>query len=85
LIYLLENSTFIEKRRIINIIKNHNRDVVKVAEIIQKVNQSGGIAYTRQKMAEYRQAALDILHQFPESPSLQAMEQLVLYTTERKK
>ena len=45
LIYLLNNSGFGEKRKIVNIVKNHNNNPEKVASVIKKVNQSGGIEY----------------------------------------
>jgi octaprenyl-diphosphate synthase len=43
----------------------------------------GGIEYATNKMIEYRDKALAILHGFPESPSRSALEELVRYTTDR--
>jgi len=85
LIYMLNNSSFLEKRRIVNIVKNHNNEPDKVSEIIEKVNRSGGIEYSTQKMIEYQEKAFDLLHVFPESPMRNSLEQLVVYTTERNK
>jgi len=48
------------------------------------VNEAGGIKYATDKMNEYKSAALDILHQFPESPIRKGLEDLVLYVTDRK-
>jgi len=84
LIYLLENSSYTDKRHIIHTIKNHNQNPEKVAEVIKQVNQGGGIEYAHQKMIEYQKKALDILKEFDDSPSRQAMQQLVIFTTERK-
>lgn len=84
LIFALNKSSFFEKRRIINIIKNHNTDPQKVAEVISFVHASGGIQYAEQKMYEYRAKALNILNTFPESPSRTSLINLVNYTTERK-
>ncbi|MBK7213960.1 MAG: polyprenyl synthetase family protein [Bacteroidales bacterium] len=84
LIYMLNNSTWIEKRRAMNIVKNHNNEPEKVAELIQKVNESKGIEYAVQKMKEYQSKAFDLLNTFPESPSRCSLEQLVIFTTERK-
>ncbi len=85
LIYMLDNATYSEKRKIINIIKNHNKDQKKVAEVIRKVNESGGMEYAKNKMLEYREKALILLNNFPDSPSKNSLKELVIYTTERKK
>ena len=82
LIYLLNNSSWTEKRKIINIVKNHNNNPTKVKFVIDKVNQSGGIEYTKEKMKLYHQDALDILHKFPESEYRTALQQLVDFTIE---
>lgn len=84
LIYMLNNSTWVEKRRAMNIVKNHNNEPEKVAELIQKINESKGIEYAVQKMKEYQSKAFDLLNTFPESPSRCSLEQLVIFTTERK-
>lgn len=85
LIYLLNNSSWAEKRKIINIVKNHNNNPEKVKFVIDKVNQSGGIEYTKEKMKLYHQEAIDILQKFPESEYKTALLQLVDFTIERKK
>lgn len=85
LIYLLNNSSWAEKRKIINIVKNHNNNPEKVKFVIDKVNQSGGIEYTKEKMKLYHQEAKDILQKFPESEYKTALLQLVDFTIERKK
>ena len=85
LIYLLNNLGRSEKRKIVNIIKNHNTNPDKVKYVINQVNQSGGIDYARNKMATYRNEALDILNEFPDSETKSALIQLVEFTIERKK
>ena len=85
LIYLLNNSSFLEKRRIINIVKNHNNNPEKVALVIDKVNKSGGIEYAKEKMKTYHNQALQILDSFSDSESKTSLKQLVSYTIERKK
>jgi len=84
LIYMLNNSTWIDKRRAMNIVRNHNNNPEKVNELIQKVNESKGIEYATQKMKEYQSKAFEILYTFPESPARCSLEQLVMFTTERK-
>ena len=84
LIYTLQHCPPDQKRHIINIVKNHNTDKDKVNEVIALVRESGGIDYTRQKMLEYRDEALDILHRLPEGTIRNGLESLVRYTTDRK-
>jgi octaprenyl-diphosphate synthase len=53
LIYALNNATYLEKRKIINIVKNHNTDTKKVEEVLQFVHQSGGIEYAKKNLLSY--------------------------------
>ena len=85
LIYMLHNMKYSERKRVINIVKNHSEDTAKIAEVIKLVNESGGIAYTRQKMLEYQQQASDMLLEFPGSEIRKSLEKLVKYIVERKK
>lgn len=84
LIYTLQHVDEATKRKIIYIVKNESHKRDKVDEVIKLVNQSGGIEYARQKMEDYQQEALDILHTFPASEARDAMEELVAYVTKRK-
>lgn len=84
LIYTLNNSTWLEKRWIINTVKNHNTDTARVAELIEKVKQKGGIAYTEQKMLEYKNKAFAILDEIPDTEAKEGLRDLVNYITERK-
>lgn len=85
LIYALNNCSKEVRRKIINTVKNHNEDPERVKEVIRFVVESGGLEYATQKMNEYRDVALKILHKFEDNEARQALEGLVLYTTERKK
>ncbi|MBC7862531.1 MAG: polyprenyl synthetase family protein [Bacteroidia bacterium] len=85
LIYALANSGWSEKRKIINIVKNNSDDPEKVKQVIQFVFDKGGIKYAEKIMHEYKDKALKVLHELPESPSRKSLESLVIYTTERKK
>ena len=84
LIYTLQHADDATKRKIIYIVKNQSTDRKKVAEVIRYVQQSGGIEYARQKMQAYKQEALALLHRYPDTPSRQAMEDLVAYSIDRK-
>ena len=85
LIYALNGVDKTERKRIINLVKNHQDDQKKIQEIIDFVNSKQGVNYANQKMLEYQKEAFDILYTFKESEARNGLEQLVRYTTERKK
>lgn len=85
LIYALNSVEKSERKRIINLVKNHQDDPNKIQEVIDFVNSKQGVDYANQKMIEYQKEAFDILYQFEESEARNGLEQLVKYTTERKK
>jgi octaprenyl-diphosphate synthase len=84
LIYTLNNIDGATKRKLIYIIKNENTDPKKIKIVIDTVVKAGGIKYAAEKMNNYRDEALAILHQFPETEVRKALEELVRYTTDRK-
>jgi octaprenyl-diphosphate synthase len=85
LIHMLSQLSPGEKRSTIRTIRRYHDDPVRVAEIIDQVNHSGGISYARNKMMEYRQKAIDLLRTMPENDARNSLEQLIIYTTERNK
>ncbi|MDE0558740.1 polyprenyl synthetase family protein [Algoriphagus sp. NF] len=85
LIYALRNADWLEKRRIISLIKNKSEDKKAVAQVIDFVKKSGGLEYAKGKMNDFYQEALDILKDFPDSEFKTSLKDLVSYTIERKK
>lgn len=85
LIYALRNADWLEKRKIISLIKNKSEDKKAVAQVIDFVKKSGGLEYAKEKMNEFYQEALDILKGFPDSEFKTSLKDLVSYTIERKK
>ena len=83
LIYLLNNVSAGEKRRIINTVKNHHDDSRRVAELIDMTYNKGGMDYAAGKMKEYRDQAIALLHSLPESPARSSLEQLIEFTVNR--
>jgi len=85
LIYSLNNTASSERKRIINLVKNHNDDPKKIEQIIRFVKESGGLQYAETQMKKYQDEAFEILNTFPKSDSRESLEQLVRFTTERNK
>lgn len=84
LIYTLNNIDKETRRKIIYIVKNNNNDKQKVKWVIDNVVKAGGIDYATRKMNDFKNEAISILRQFPESPVRQGLEDMVLFVTERK-
>jgi octaprenyl-diphosphate synthase len=84
LIYTLNNIDKKTRREIIYIIKNQSANKTKLNYVIDAVSKNGGIDYTINKMNDYKQQALDILHSFPPSEIRTGFEDLVNFVTDRK-
>jgi octaprenyl-diphosphate synthase len=84
LIYALSKTAWLEKRRIIRIVKNESEEPKKVKEVIDFVKKSGGIEYAKQAMNRYYSTALEILADLPETDYKSSLKQLVQFTIERK-
>lgn len=85
LIFALNHADRSERRKIINLVKNHSEDQDRVDEVVAFVREKGGLEYAEEKMFEYQRRAFEILYRFPESESRHSLEELVKFTTERKR
>ena len=85
LLYVLEQSTNVEKRKILSLVKKKNKNATKVKELVDLVVAKGGLEYAEQRMNEFRDKAIDQLKQLPENESRESLIELVNYTTTRKK
>jgi octaprenyl-diphosphate synthase len=83
LIYTLNHCDASTKRKIIYIVKNENTETDKVKFVLDEVKKAGGIEYATKKMFEFRDEALTILYEFPQTEIRDALEELVRYTTDR--
>ena len=84
LIHTLNNCTAKEKAWIINTVKKHNKNKVRVKELIAFVKENGGIDYTISQMNSYKSKAIAILNNYPESPYKKSLLQMIDYVVERK-
>ena len=84
LIYTLNNCSKKNKAWLINSVKKHNKDKKRVKEVITFVKDNGGIEYTTNKMNDYKNKALTILNDYPESPYKKSLLQMIDYVVERK-
>lgn len=85
LIYALNHSSKEVRRELTSIVKNHNEDSVKVKRAIELVIAAGGIEYAHEKMMEFKNQALTLIKDIPESEAKSSLIGLVEYTTLRTK
>nr|WP_298794422.1 polyprenyl synthetase family protein [uncultured Allomuricauda sp.] len=85
LIYALNQSDNEKKRWLISSIKNHNKDKKRVREVIAYVKEMGGLEYAVIKMLEFKDEALALLNNYPDSDYKSALTLMVNYVVDRKK
>nr|WP_299169301.1 polyprenyl synthetase family protein [uncultured Allomuricauda sp.] len=85
LIYALNKSDKEKKRWLINSIKNHNKDKKRVKEVIAYVKEKGGLDYAVTRMISFKDEALALLENYPDSDYKSALTLMVNYVVERKK
>ncbi len=84
LIHVLSNSNKSDNKRILAIINNNNKNSKNIKEVIEFVKKNGGIEYSLDKMIEFREKALEIIEDYPESEIKKSIVDLVDFTTTRK-
>ncbi len=85
LIFALNQASWSEKRRVINLVKNESNKPAKVQEVIDFVKRSGGIQYTQQVMHRFVEEANAILSTFPDTNYRKSLLNLIQFTIERTK
>lgn len=85
LIFLLNKVDKQHKKELLRLIKHKNNDQESVAKVIREVKESGGLEFAREKMIRFKDQALELLHEFPENESRQALEDIIEFTICRKK
>tara|TARA_R110002012_G_scaffold62168_6_gene163422 strand:+ start:62559 stop:63287 length:729 start_codon:yes stop_codon:yes gene_type:complete len=85
LIYALNHSDKEKKKWLINSIKKHNKNKKRVKEVIAYVKEKGGLDYAVVKMLEFKDEALAILDNYPDSEYKSALTLMVNYVVDRKK
>ena len=84
LIYTINVVSKEEKKNLINTVKIHNKNKVKVNALIQTVKEKGGLDFALKQMEDYRDQAIAILMGFPKNEYRDALELMVNYVIERK-
>lgn len=84
LIWFLNHLEPGERKSVIRLIRKHSEKRPRTRDLVKQVRESGGIEYAQHKMLQFRNEAMEVLDQFPDSPEKEGLKQLLLFTTERK-
>ncbi|MBX2814969.1 MAG: polyprenyl synthetase family protein [Saprospiraceae bacterium] len=85
IIHAMNNASRAEKRAIARLIKRGGKKKSAVRRVIDFAEEKGGIAYAQERMLEYRTEAVSMLRDLPQNDARDALEQLLIFVTERKK
>ncbi|MGY6562322.1 MAG: polyprenyl synthetase family protein [Luteibaculaceae bacterium] len=85
LIKALEQTDAKERKEILNLIKNSSESNKTVKKVTEFVTQSNGLQYAYNRMIQFKDEAIAILHTFPESDARDSLENLVEYSVKREK
>jgi octaprenyl-diphosphate synthase len=83
LIYALSSSPWLERRRIMGIVRNESSKPKKIREVIEFVKAKGGVEYAQSAMNRFHLEALSLLDELPDTVYKQSLKQLVQFTIER--
>lgn len=83
LIHALSKASWLERRRIIGMVRSGGDNPRKVKDVIAFVRESGGIQYAQDAMEKHYQLAMGLLDTFADSVYKASLGQLVRYTIER--
>lgn len=85
LIYALKQATSSEKRKILKIVASKEPGNEGLNTVVEFVKVKGGFDYAVSKMEEYKNKAIDILNSFPQNDARNALNDFVVYATNRDK
>lgn len=83
LIYSLEKSTPSERKDILRSINKYKKDSKNIEKILEFVVTKGGVDYATQSMYDYKDKAVALLADYPDSDAKTSLIALVNYTIER--
>ncbi len=85
IIYAINHSEKSVSRELLGIVKRKNEDRDSIRKAIKMVIDSGGIEYAHARMLEFKNEALDLLKDIPDSEAKRSLIGLVEYTVKRLK
>jgi octaprenyl-diphosphate synthase len=84
LIYTLNNDGRENKKRVIALLKQKNKDKESLEEILKIVKSNGALDYTHKKAEEFSHKSREIISQFPKSTQQEALSLLSEFILKRR-
>lgn len=85
LIHALSKATWLEKQRVMRVVKSADKKPRQVNEVIAFARDNGGIAYAKQKMKQFFDEALELLGTFEDTVYKESLSGLVQFTIQRSR
>lgn len=85
LIYALSKSNWLEKRRVMKLVREAEDKPRNVNMVVEFVREKGGIEHARSVMNQFRNEAVDLLNQMPDSSYRRSLSMMIDYTISREK
>jgi octaprenyl-diphosphate synthase len=85
LIHALEMANSTEKKRVLRLLNNSNKNSFKFADVLEFINNNKGILYAEAKMNEYASLAMKELNKFPNVEIRKSLDEFVIYTIQRNR
>ena len=84
LIHVINKVDLKDRNWILDTLKKHNKNKVKVKQLINFVKDKGGVEYAKKIMSQYKSKALKVLLEFPKNDFRTSLEYMLDYVIERK-
>jgi octaprenyl-diphosphate synthase len=85
LIFSLKQSSKLEQKHILSLLKKKKKSDKIVTEITEFAKQKGGLEYTEKIMIEYKNQSLEMLNEFPNNEAKTSLIELINYSISRNK
>ncbi|MCS6978945.1 MAG: polyprenyl synthetase family protein [Flavobacteriales bacterium] len=79
LIFALQRASHAERRKVIGLVKNNNRQPEKIRYVLDFVRESGGLDYAQKKMEGFKTEAQEVLNSFLPNPYTEGLRKLLLF------
>lgn len=83
LIYALQQASWIERRKVIGMIKDNPELIDNINYIVRFIEESGGIQYARQCMQSKVEEGIKLLSSFPDGVARQSLQDLLVFAANR--
>ena len=84
LIHVINKVSPKDRNWILNTLKKHNKNKLRVKQLISFVKEKGGVEYAEKVMLNYKSKALNMILEFPKNDFRKSLEFMLDYVVERK-